>query len=424
MIQNNSFAQSRELAWRYLLASSCLLFLLWAMWVTARDGFSSFLSRSVPADASGLKSLDRASELSPSDWRPYDRRASYLVNVGNFAEAERNFEQALVKSPDNYLLWLRLGSAREELGNLQGAEAAYQESIRLAPSYPKSHWSLGLLWLRTGHRDEAFSELNKAATRDQTLLLRIIDFAWEHLNGDAEAIRRAVNPQSAAAHVALANSFLAHGKLSEAMTLYRAAGELPESERRTLIAELLKARAYTQAYEMWAHWRGESVNGGPTSLNNGDFERSIDGDTLGFDWRSFADEKIRVVRDKDKPESGAYSLRLDFEGNSSPDREIVSQILVVQPGTKYTLGFAARSLQLITGGLPVVAVVDVQDGATLGLSKPLAQNQIEWTRQSIPFSTRSSTNAVTIIIKREQCSSSPCPAFGHAWFDNFICQRL
>jgi tetratricopeptide (TPR) repeat protein len=424
MMQNNSFAQSREPAWRYLLAGSCLLFLFWAMWVNARDGFSSFLSRSVPASASGLKSLDRASQLSPSDWRPYERRGSYLVNVGSFAEAERNFELALVKSPHNYLLWLRLGSAREELGNLQGAEAAYQESIRLAPSYPKSHWSLGLLWLRMNHREEAFSELNKAATRDPALLPRIIDLAWEHLNGDAEAIRRAVNPQSAAAHVALANSFLAHGKLSEAMMLYRSAGELTGRERATLIAELLKAGAYTQAYEMWALWHGETVGGGPTSLNNGDFESALEGDALGFYWRTFGDERVRVVRDKDKPESGSYSLRLDFDGNSSPGREIASQILVVQPGTKYNLDFGARSLQLITGGLPIVAVVDTQNGETLGLSKPLAQNQTEWTRQSIQFTTRSSTNAVSIIIKREQCSSSPCPAFGHAWFDNFICHKL
>ncbi len=423
-MHKHSSPQPRHLALHYALAVFCLLFLLWAMWMTARDGLGSFLSRDTPVDAAGLNLLNRAIQLSPSDSRPYKIRAKYLRDSGSFAEAEHNFESAIVRSPHDYLLWLRLGDVREELGDQQGAVDAYQESIRLAPAYTKTHWYLGKLWLRMGKREEGFSELRRSAAQDPGFFPHIIDYAWNEFGSDAASVRRTVQPQSTSQYMTLADSFLAHHKTTEAVELYRAAGELPEFEKRTIITNLLKAKAYSQAYEVWANWRGQSPNSEPIAFTNGDFEASIGQDAIGFEWQTSSNrEKVRVGRDKEKPESGAASLRLDFEGNSPSETDIISQILLVQPETNYTLKFAGRTQQLVTGGLPMVTVVDVDNRQPLGQSIRLPENSVAWERFSLRFATLSTTNAVAVVIKREKCASTPCPAFGQAWFDNFVCQK-
>jgi Tetratricopeptide repeat len=423
-MQNTNSGRQRWPKLHYALATGCLLFLFWATWETASDGFSSSLSRGVPMDASGLDRLDRAIQLSPSDSRPYNLKARYFLNVGRMAEAERNFEFAIVRNPHGYLLWLSLGDTREQMGDPQGAVAAYQGAIRLAPSYAKPHWNLGMLWLRMGNREEGFSELRRGADADAELFPHLIHTAWEQYGGDARAVRHAVQPQSSSEYMKLADSFLAKHKASEAIDLYRAAGKLPQSERRTLIDKLLEAKAYTEAYEAWVEWRGAAA-GGPMALTDGGFENDINRDALAFEWQASSKvEGLAVVRDKNKPEAGAYSLRVDFRGNSTPGSDIVSQTLMVEPIAKYALSFAGRTEQLVTGGLPVVVVADANNGEVLARSKPLTEDQIEWHNQSVEFSTRNGTQAVLITIKREMCSSWPCPAFGYVWFDSFTCKKL
>ena len=97
---------------------------------------------------------------------------------------------------------------------------------------------------------------------------------------------------------------------------------------------------------------------------------------------------------------------------------------MTEPTTRYELSFEYRTRELITGGLPAVVVVDADDGQVLAQSKPLPQNRTEWDHDSVEFLTRSTTVAVRILIQRGRCSSSPCPAFGHAWFDSFVCKKL
>jgi hypothetical protein len=101
----------------------------------------------------------------------------------------------------------------------------------------------------------------------------------------------------------------------------------------------------------------------------------------------------------------------------------VSQTLLVEPGAHYELTFAGRTLDLVTGGQPKIVVTDANDGRVLGQSKLSGERTTTWQRYSVPFVSADNTRAVVMSIQRENCSSSPCPAFGHAWFDSVECQR-
>jgi hypothetical protein len=105
---------------------------------------------------------------------------------------------------------------------------------------------------------------------------------------------------------------------------------------------------------------------------------------------------------------------------------VIFQLLLVEPGTRYRLTFAARTEELVTGGLPVVVVIDASDDQNQILikSKSLPQGTHQWETYVSEFTTRATTTGVFVKIRRDNCDTMPCPAFGHVWFDDFSLARF
>jgi len=104
---------------------------------------------------------------------------------------------------------------------------------------------------------------------------------------------------------------------------------------------------------------------------------------------------------------------------------LVSQLILVEPSSRYRLNFAARTQDVVTGGLPLAIVSDAAgDIQRLGESAPLRQDTTNWEVSSFDFRTESGTNAVTLSIQRKNCSTSPCPIFGSIWVDSFSIEDL
>jgi len=58
-------------------------------------------------------------------------------------------------SPFAYAIWFNLGVALSNVGELDGAEQAYQRVVELAPAFPQARLNLGLLHERRGRPDAA-----------------------------------------------------------------------------------------------------------------------------------------------------------------------------------------------------------------------------------------------------------------------------
>jgi hypothetical protein len=165
--------------------------------------------------------------------------------------------------------------------------------------------------------------------------------------------------------------------------------------------------------------------GGILTLVDGDFESAVDKHGPGFGWQLAQRlEKVSATRDAKEPNSGASSLRLDFSGISNPAARIVSQLVLVEPRAQYRLTFAGRTENLVTGGLPIIVVSDASAGRRLAQSEAITAMTSNWQNYTVEFSTSNNTEAIIISLQRQACSSSPCPAFGHIWIDNFACQKV
>lgn len=400
---------------------------LFGMWFAGHDGFSRLLSDTAKRD-SVLASADEAIQLSPKDPDAHYARAFVLASMGRFVDAAREYEATIALRRGDYVLWAALGEARARAEDKQGAIAAYQEAVRLAPYYAYSHWELGRLALQSGHRDEAFAELRLATNSRPSFLAEVINLAWEAYSGDARAVQEALQPQTATARLTLAKFFIDHGNTAQAIPLVRAASDASGQERQALLAELLNTRRFAEAYEVWSSGRAAATVGdvrGDDTIVDGSFEGNVAVNDQGFGWQpARSNDVLRLSLDSVEPRSGAYSLRLEFNGDfgASP---LISQLAMVEPRTRYQLTFAARTKELVTGGLPVVTVTDAgsTDGHALGQSAPLPQGTSPWQNYAVEFTTSEVTNAMQITI-RQKCTGSPCPIFGIAWFDDFSLQKV
>lgn len=398
--------------------------------MAARIGFSKVASREALTSGS-IAAANRAVALTPSDSDAHYARAFALTLEGEPAGAISEYELAAALRPRDYFLWLALGTAREAAGDAQGAIAALRESVRLAPYYAQPRWQLGNVLLRAGGRqDEAFKELRSAAKSDPQLLPALVDLAWAVYGNDPVSVEQIIQPEESNAHLVLARFLVRKGRVAEALAHFRSAGSLSDNERRSLLQELLTAKHYKEAYEVWLGGQADKSDTPPTGLNaviNGGFEKQINLGEPGFGWRiPRSMEGIQASLDNSNHQDGAQSLLLEWKGNNNPSFVAASQLVQVEPNSRYQLSFSALTSEVITGGLPLIVVTDASDSAAhkIAESSALPKSTNGWTDYTVEFTTVADTKAILLSVQRQACTSNPCPMFGKVWLDAFSLKKL
>ncbi len=421
----------REEKFRYIIAAAGLLLCFYLIWSAGRAGLARVLSRSARA-AHLLAPADRAVSLSASDPDAHFSRALVLLDLGRAAEAVPEFESAAHLRPLDYAVWYQLAVARDQADDERGALAACEEALRLAPFYGRTHWLRGNLLFRARRFEEALAELRLAAVSDPRYLPNLFDLAWNARGGDAAATEKTVAPDTREWRLELARFFVKHEKYAEAAVLYRAAGSLTEKERRTLTAELIAQSQFEAAYEVWAKGTGEqgvkSDGRGMARVTDGGFEQRLELDEQGFGWRPVKDEpSVHVSLDTAEPHAGAQSLRLDFNGNSAPAKSLLKQLVLVEPNSRYRLTYAARTKDVVSGGLPLVVLFDAgvkERSVPFAQAAPLPQSSNGWREYALEFQTGAAIRAIELSLQRQNCGGAVCPVFGSLWLDDFHLQKL
>jgi hypothetical protein len=274
--------------------------------------------------------------------------------------------------------------------------------------------------VRAGRRDEGFAELRQAGAINPELLPSIIDLAWQLSHGDEQFVRTAIRPATAQTSAALANYLIKHGKFEAAAAVIADAGAALADSRRQYIEQLISAKRFAEAYRLWsiAHPPVEQV-----ALNDGGFEQESDLDEPGFGWRAKKSEGVVLSLGNTKPREGKSSLRVEFKGPSDPGTALISQLALVQPRGHYQLQFAVRPENIVSGGLPTVVVIDAVSGQVLGKTVGLSAAGVEWHDYTIDFTVLENSPAIQIVVRREACSKTPCPIYGHLWLDAFVLRK-
>jgi hypothetical protein len=242
-----------------------------------------------------------------------------------------------------------------------------------------------------------------------------IDLCFNVSRSDSKLTEALVQPTTPAIHLAFAKYLARHNKPGEALEHLELAATISEEDRKEIIAVLISNKSFAQAFQIW------NMGGTTTeaAVHDGGFEGPLSLGESGFGWR------IRREVKGVSAQSGARSLQIEFTGESDPAVPIVSQLIIVQPNTKYQISFAAQTKEIVSGGLPYATVTDAtEDGTRLGQSVPFSKTTSSWQPMLFQFTTGSRTTAVILNFERQPCSSQPCPAFGTLWLDSIGIQAV
>ena len=364
---------------------------------------------------------EKATQLTPNDPQAHRAHGVVLGMLNSPEEAAIALERAVALRPADYLLWIALGQARERLGDNPGATMAFNEAVNHAQFYANPRWQRGNFLLRTGQYESAFADLNQAARSKPELVPNLIDLAWSLSKGDPKLTEEIAQIKTPRMRLEFARVLMRHGKAQEAMEQYRSAGAVPDEVKREVLTQLMEKSAFREAFEIWK--QDHETSG--TLVNDGGFEKSLSLSEAAFGWRVASSDlkTVSLSQDPNEPHNGAKSLRVDFAGDLPTNVAVLSQLIPVEPSKTYVVTFAARSEDIVTGGLPVAVVTDATGARKrLAVSSPLSQGSADWQMITFEFTTEPETKAVTLGIERESCTTSPCPIFGSISLDSFSVQ--
>jgi len=402
-------------------SAALVLILLVLTWYAGCSGFSSLLT-AYAAQSSQLGPTQLAVNLDPGNPDSHYMRAT-ILEAFDLPAAISEHQQAALARPEDYALWLSLARARELNGDTAGAIAAARQAVLLAPYYAQPHYQLGNILVRAGQTEEAFRELRLAGASNPTLLPGVIDLAWRVFGGDVEFVERAIEPSTPEAYQALGQFFRQHQEVDAAVAMYAAAGKAAEEDRRSFLAELITAKRFKEAANLWAVGRQTGAVKGV--IVDPGFEEEINLYEPGFSWRvGDRIQGFKLSLDTTNPREGHTSLKIEFTGDQDFAAPPISQLVLVEPRAHYQMRFAVRSENILSGGLPEVVVFDADTRKVLGQSGELPLSTNGWRDYSIDFEVGDATAAVQIAIQRRRCDRSPCPIFGRLWLDGFSLQKL
>lgn len=365
---------------------------------------------------------DIAVGLAPDDPQTHFAVAVMLEKTFDSGDIERSlteYERAAELSPNNYLAWLELGKARDRIGDVDGAKAAFDRALMLAPSYSDIQWAYGNFLVRSGQNEAGFELIRKAALAKPTLMPAAVTVADAIFDGDASRIRGLLG-NDASVDLALAKMALGRKDYGSA---YAAWEQIPPDERRTEFADVGRelangfaaAKQFVDAANVIRDIAPDGTNAPQIGvITNGGFETlKLDSKQL-FDWQIGANSGQQIGLSADRKVSGTYSLHMIFNATRADEFREVSQTVASEPGARYTLTGSYQAD--IKGGL-VWEIADAADGKVLSRTADLASTP-DWTAFQSSFSVPPTSSGVIIRLVRDGCTVSYCPIAGNIWFDD------
>ena len=171
-----------------------------------------------------VNALRKAAALAPTQEEHWLNLTRELMELGQYANAISATHEGLISNPKSYALNLRLGAANLDAGHYDEAGEVFRTLIAAGDPLPTSYIGLAQVLLRTGHAQEAATELAGARQKlgpsflisyFQGLALDRAGKLSEAITAFQEAVQQ--NPKSAEAHLELGKIELVQGSVTDAI---------------------------------------------------------------------------------------------------------------------------------------------------------------------------------------------------------------
>ena len=237
---------------RKIIAVAAIPLCLIAAWVSAKAALSRLMAKSSTI-VNSVTLAQQAVQVTPNDPEAHRALAALLRNEDRVAEAETQLEIAANLRPLDDLIWLDLGLVRDQLEDGDGAIAALNESVRLAPYYGHPRWQRGNVLLRQGRYDDAFADLRQAAKSNPDLQLNLIDLTWGISKFDPKLTEQILQIDNEQMRVAFARFLARKGLGPEALDQFRRCAYVSPQIRKEMVYNLIAKKSFREAFAIWSN---------------------------------------------------------------------------------------------------------------------------------------------------------------------------
>jgi len=419
---------SRQMPVRIGIIIAVILVLIFG-WLAIRWQLGNMLAElASPSDANAKEIARLAVKLAPDDalsnWLLADLTKD--SKSGTASTAEKDFENVVKLSPNDFRWWIELGRAHEQAENFDAAEKALVKAVNLAPSYTFPRWQLGNFYLRQNRSGEAFEELKKAAETNVIYRDQVLSIAWDYFGQDALMLEQ-VAGNSPSVRAGLAKFYAAKERPEDSLRIWNTLSEEEKqsnSDAANIIARALyDKRFYRQAIE-FVRGLGIEPDAQSQTIQNAGFEKPIgDNREVFFGWRISPMEKMDIKLDPTQKSEGNRSLRVTFNGYVNPTLFNIYQIVTVEPSARYRLSFRLRTENLKSGGTPQLEIYNAIDDKSIATGSSFSIGTNDWQQVKIDFTAPQNAEAVGLRTIRAFCGSE-CPIVGTFWYDDFKLEKL
>ena len=377
-----------------------------------------------PSDPNAREIAVLSKSLAPSDsltsWLTANTKRGFL-SEDDPEHPLNDFKQTVRLSPFDYRWWIELGRAYEQAEKSEAAEQAYLKAIEVAPAYTYPRWQLGNFYLRQNRSDEAFAELKNAAQKNAVYRQQVFSLVWDFYDQDTARLEQ-IAGDLPEVKTGLVQFYAAKGRAEDSLRIWNTISDEGKRENQAiarLVAQSLFDKGFYRAAIGFVSGLGIEPKAKPETVLNGGFEDAISyTDYIYFNWKISPTEKMDINLDGAQKREGARSLRVSFNGFSSPQLSNIYQTIVINPGQTYVLSFWLKTENLKSAGTPVLDVLDKRDNKIIATSKPFPVGTNDWQEVKIEFTAPADTEAVYLRTARVFCGDA-CPLVGTFWYDDF-----
>jgi hypothetical protein len=408
------------------------LLAIFCAWFAVRWYVGDVVAEYAPApEQGGVEMAQIAVRWAPDDPLTHWRLASFeekTFSAENLAAAVQQYQLAVKASPYDYRYWMELGRALEATGDRDASEKALRRAVELAPNYSHPLWQYGNVLLRQGKTAEAFVQLSKAANADESMRKAVFGLAWQVFGGDINEILKVITQPTV--RMQLAIELINQNRFDAASSVLRTLSPAERKAQGELTDEVVKAfienRQFHAGLKLMQELETDSSQlPVPEQLWNGGFDQPVPNlDSRPFHWLINSRPQTQISIDS-RAHSGTGALRLVFSITNKLEKIPISQKIIVDPNTSYTLQFYVRTNKLISASTPIVVITDDTGNEWLGQSPPAQTGTNDWELVTFTFRSKANSDGVGIGIFRSPCEGETiCPIFGTVWYDDFNLQRV
>jgi hypothetical protein len=374
---------------------------------------------------SGYQAAARLEPDNAENWYLLGRYWHYTLDEPDASRAIQNYRHALFLNPRSADTWLDLAAVYESTGDLQNARDAFLQAKLAYPLSAAVAWRYGNFLRRQDEIPQAFAEIRSAVYADPKRSAEAFSRCWR-VAPEVNAILDTVLPPDRNGYLAVIRELGADDQISAALTVWhRLVAIHPSFQLSDAIPfadVLIQKHQIGDARRVWDD--ALRLSNTPQNLDlpgsvlwDGGFETGLSGGA--FAWAFPAPSGgVRSAFDPRQKHSGAYSLRLTFDGRHNVNFDGVCTNAEVRPQTSYRLSAWLRTQALTTDEGVRLRINWYADPHTGTLESSDVRGTQPWTLIEMPWTSGIDVRYARVCVVRKPSAKFDSQIQGTAWIDD------